>query len=265
VLKKVIRATGLRRAHVAAGRMFLERQWLARKGIRPTRPRPTGRILCYHSVGQLESGVNNVEPRRFRRQIELALRAGFRFVTASRIAQAESGPLDLAITFDDGWKSVLSNAAPILRDYNIPWSLFVVTSWCDHRSSWTRQNILPWKDIEHLAAHGATIGSHSLTHPDFALIDRYQMTDELRRSREIIRQRLGLMPTEFAIPYGQSMNWPHAAGEIALTVGYDVVYAQAERTRPKDTAPRTFVTCFDGDRIFNALLRGAYDDWEEWV
>jgi peptidoglycan/xylan/chitin deacetylase (PgdA/CDA1 family) len=152
-----------------------------------------------------------------------------------------------------------------LGDYNIPWSLFVVTSWCDHPSSWTRENILPWKDIEHLAAHGATIGSHSLTHPDFALIDRDQMIDELRRSREIIRQRLGLMPTEFAIPYGQSMNWPHAAGEIALTVGYDVVYAQAERTRPKDTAPRTFVTCFDGDRIFNALLRGAYDDWEEWV
>jgi hypothetical protein len=47
-------------------------------------------------------------------------------------------------------------------------------------------------------------------------------------------------------------------------VGYEVVYAQAEETRPIGTIPRTFVTRFDGDLIFNALMTGVFDRWEEW-
>jgi peptidoglycan/xylan/chitin deacetylase (PgdA/CDA1 family) len=266
VAKNVIQATGLRRQHVAAARMYCERHWLATTAnAQAINARTKGRILCYHSVGQSASGVNDVKPDQFRRQIELALRSGFRFVPPARIAETGGDPKDLAITFDDAWASVLSEASPILREYNIPWLLFVVTSWSDHKSNWARESILSWPELDRLAADGAQIGSHSVTHPDFSLIERGQMIDELSGSRETIRQRLGFAPTAFAIPYGQSMNWPPAAGEIARSVGYESVYAQAEQTRPIETIPRTFVTRFDGDRIFNALLRGAYDRWEEWV
>lgn len=172
--------------------------------------------------------------------------------------------MDLAITFDDGWTSVLSEAAPILRDYGIPWLLFVVTSWSDHQSAWAKEFILPWRDIDRLMAQGVQIGSHSVTHPDFALIQRNQVVDELYGSRDIILRRLGFAPVAFGIPYGQSTNWTPAAAESAREAGYETVYAQAEETRPSGTVPRTFVTRFDGDRIFNALLRGAYDRWEEW-
>jgi peptidoglycan/xylan/chitin deacetylase (PgdA/CDA1 family) len=264
-LKKIIRATGIRRPHVAAARMFCERHLLAATTSAKSRVRSAGRVLCYHSIGQAASGVNDVRPEQFRRQIELALRSGFRFVPAAQIARTGGGPTDLAITFDDGWTSVLSKAAPILRGYGIPWLLFVVTSWSDHQSAWAKEFILPWRDIDRLMAQGAQIGSHSVTHPDFASIERAQMIDELGGSRETIRQRLGFAPTAFAIPYGQSMNWTSEADEIAREAGYEAVYAQAEETRPSGTVPRTFVTRFDGDRIFNALLRGAYDRWEEWI
>jgi peptidoglycan/xylan/chitin deacetylase (PgdA/CDA1 family) len=260
-LKKIIRSTGLTRRHVATARMYCERQWLATT----TRARSTGRILCYHSIGQAVAGVNDVKPERFCRHIELALHLGFRFVPAEKIARTGGTRTDLAITFDDGWTSVLSSAAPILRDYGIPWVLFVVSSWSDHRSAWAKEFIVPWRQIEHLMANGIQIGCHSATHPDFGLIDRAQMIDELYGSREIFRRRLGFVPTSFAIPLGQSMNWPAQAGEIAREAGYETVYAQAEETRPSGTVPRTFVTRFDDDRIFSALLRGAYDRWEEWV
>jgi peptidoglycan/xylan/chitin deacetylase (PgdA/CDA1 family) len=263
---KKIHATGLRRQDVAAARMYCERHWLATTaGARRARTRSTGRILCYHSIGQPASGVNDVTPERFCRQIKLALRCGFRFVSASEIARTGGDPMDLAITFDDGWTSVLSEAAPILRDYDIPWLIFVVTSWSDHRSAWSKEFILPWRDIDHLMAKGARIGSHSVTHPDFGLIERTQMIDELRGSRDTILQRLGFTPKAFAIPLGQSMNWTPEASEMAREAGYETVYAQAEETHPSGTIPRTFVTRFDGDRIFSALLRGAYDRWEEWV
>jgi peptidoglycan/xylan/chitin deacetylase (PgdA/CDA1 family) len=265
-LKKIVRATGLQRHHVAAARMYGERHLLATTtGTQSVRPRTTGRILCYHSIGQAASGVNDVKPKRFCRQIELALRSGFRFVPAAQIGRTGGGPMDLAITFDDGWTSVLAEAAPILQDHGIPWLLFVVTNWSDHRSAWSKEFILPWRDIDRLMAKGAQIGSHSTTHPDFGSIGRSQMIEELCGSRETIKQRLGVVPVSFAIPLGQSMNWTPAAGDIARDAGYDLIYAQAEDTRPSGTIPRTFVTRFDGDRIFQALLGGAYDRWEEWV
>src|SRR4051794_31406587 len=109
--------------------MCCERNVLATFGAAFGRgdPRNTGRILCYHSIGQPLWGVNDVSPKQFRRHLELALKAGWRFVPAAEIVRTGGGPKDLAITFDDGLKSVLTNAAPILAEYDVPWSLFVVS------------------------------------------------------------------------------------------------------------------------------------------
>ncbi|MGE3911707.1 MAG: polysaccharide deacetylase family protein [Chloroflexota bacterium] len=262
-LKGLIKKTGLRRTTLAAARMCCERHVLAAVGQR--RVRTGGRIFCYHSVGQPVWGVNDVSPARFRRQIELALRAGYRFVPASEIAQTGGGPKDLAITFDDGLRSTLTTAAPILAEYGVPWSLFVVSDWADGDHTFEDGVMLRWSEIEKVAALGAEIGSHSVTHPNFSWLSPEQTLDELARSRRTIEQRLGIAPTSFAIPLGQSGNWPEVAAEAARQVGYTTVYAQAEETRPGQTVARTFVTRFDDDRIFSAALGGVFDRWEEWV
>ena len=266
-MKQIVKATGLRRRDLASARMCCERNVLAtfetRFGLGDARS--TGRILCYHSVGQPLWGVNDVSPRQFRRHLDLALRAGWRFVPASEIVRTGGGPKDLAITFDDGLKSVLTNAAPILAEYHVPWSLFVVSDWADGRQGWGPDVFLTWDDVAKLAAACVEIGSHSVTHPNFAWLDPAQTVDELGNSRRTIEQRLGIAPATFAIPLGQSKNWPEAAAAAAREAGYTTVYAQAERTHPHGTVPRTFVTAWDGDRIFRALLGGAFDRWEEWV
>jgi peptidoglycan/xylan/chitin deacetylase (PgdA/CDA1 family) len=263
LVKGVARSLGIRRPQVAAARMCCERHFLAAFG--QSRRRWVGRILCYHSIGQSEWGVNDVTPQRFRRHIEVALNAGFRFVPASVIASGQSGPKDLAITFDDGLRSVFTAAAPILKDYGLPWTFFPVTEWTEQRHAFGDDFIMSWRDIECLLADGAELGSHSATHPDFGLIEQAQIVDELGESRDMIHKRLGFAPATFAIPLGQSMNWTPAAAAAARAVGYDIIYAQAEETRAAGTVARTFVTQFDDDRIFKALLRGAYDHWEEWV
>jgi peptidoglycan/xylan/chitin deacetylase (PgdA/CDA1 family) len=261
-LKGLLRSTGLRRAHVATARLCCERNLLAFS--RPRRARDVGRILCYHSIGQPEWGVNDVAPEQLRRHIELALDSGLRFVPASELARTGGGKKDIAITFDDGMRSVLSNAAPILAEYKVPWSLFVVSDWAEGKGVWGPEVVLLWRDIEKLLHAGVELGSHSVTHPDFTHLEASRITDELGTSRRVIGERLGITPSSFAIPFGQSMNWPALAAKAAHDTGYDVVYAQAEDTRPAGTVPRTFVTRFDGDRIFRALLNGAYDRWEEW-
>lgn len=262
-LKGLIRRTGVTRERVAAARMRVERNALA--ALPRPAPRMSGRILCYHSVGQPELGVNDISPQGFRRQIEIALAAGYRFVPALDIALTGGGPKDLAITFDDALRSLRTGAAPILKDFGIPWAFFAVSDWCETGHPWGPDVVLSWREIEALAADGVHVGSHSATHANFGGIAPDEAEEELTRSREMIERRLGFAPTTFAIPLGQSMNWTPTAGALARKAGYEVIYAQAENTRPADTVARTFVTCFDRDRIFKALLRGAYDNWEEWV
>lgn len=262
--KRALRKLGLNRQRVAAARMYAERVTLA--AVPRKKPqRKGGRILCYHSIGQPQTGVNDVSPERFARHLDLARELGYRFVPAREIAETGGQPMDLALTFDDAWTSVAEQAAPIIRKRDLPWSLFIVSRWSAHEFDWTRDVILNWDDLASLSGSDVEYGSHSLTHPDFGKLERDEIRDQLFSSRETIADKLGSAPPTFAIPLGQSMNWTAEAHELAKQAGYEVVYAQAEETRFPGTAPRTFVTHFDNDMIFRALLDGAFDRWEEWV
>lgn len=242
--------------------MYGERQVLA---FQPRRARQRGRILCYHSVGQPEFGVNDVTPDRFRRQIEVALEQGYRFVAPAEIAATGGGPKDLAISFDDALKSVLTNADPILREFKIPYTVFVVSEWSEQKNEWEKTGVLGWRELERMRADGVELGSHSATHRDFGEVDIDLAKREFESSRNTIQERLGFTPDVFAIPFGQSANWSDAADKAAREIGFTTIYAQAEETRPPGTIARTFVTHFDDDRIFKAMLGGAYDRWEEWT
>lgn len=259
--KRTARRAGITRARLAAARMCCERT-LASRAWSDGATR--SRILCYHSVGTPEWGVNDVAPARFRRQLELALEGGWRFVPAEQIASGAAPGGSLAVTFDDGLTSVLTHAAPILRDLGIPWTVFVVAAWSDGDHGFGDGLILSWRQVEAAAAAGGTVGSHSYSHPNFATIPPDRADDELARSREVIAARTGIVTRDFAIPFGQSRDWTAAAHDAANRAGYRHVYAQAEDTRPGGTVARTFVTRFDGDRVFRAALHGAFDRWEEW-
>lgn len=227
---------------------------------------PRARILCYHSIGTPRWGVNDVPPRLFARQLERAMKAGYQFVPAADLAAADATVPDrrVALTFDDGLRSLLTNAAPVLADLGVPWTAFVVTDWADGHHGLGEDLLLTWAEIEKLASAGAVVASHSVTHPDFSTLERGRAVDELERSRSTIRERLGIDTTEFAIPFGQSGNWSPDTHAAAMAAGYTTVYAQSVHRRPLGTVPRTFVTRFDTDRIFTAALAGAFDEWEEW-
>lgn len=262
-IKAVARRAGIHRADVAALRLQAERAVLASTSRR--RLTSAGRILCYHSIGTDLWGVNDVSAERFREQLDLALRLGYRFVPAALVAEGKASTNDLAITFDDGLLSVATKAAPILAEYGIPWTLFVVVDWTDGRHDFGDGIIMGWAEVEQLAARGVEIGSHSLSHPDFGSILPDAARRELVESRRLIESRTGIRTHAFAIPMGQSKNWSSDAHAAAGQAGYELIYAQSVLNRPTGTVPRTFITRVDDRRLFKAALEGAFDGWEEWV
>jgi peptidoglycan/xylan/chitin deacetylase (PgdA/CDA1 family) len=247
------------------GRMCAERSLLAaRSRIAPAQTAARrGRILSYHSVGTPQWGLNDVSPRDFERHLQIAVDEGWSFATPAEVL-AEPDKPQLALTFDDGLTSVLTNAVPVLRHHGVPATVFVVTGWADQTPPGCQGLVLDWPGIRTLGESGLSLASHSVTHPDFAKLGPAEARRELEESRERIHQVLGIWTDEFAIPLGQSANWTQAAAEAAAGAGYTTVYAQAVNTRPAGTAPRTFITRIDMPLLFRAALAGAYDNWEEW-
>lgn len=264
-LKAAARRVGLRSDHLRSARVLAERRWIAARGRRRPGDEPAcGRILCYHGVGTPEWGYNDLPPARFRHQLELALSRGYRFVDAAVIARTGGEPRDLAITFDDGLRSVGDNAAPILCDLHVPWTMFAVSGWTSGQR-WPdgERLFLRWDELTRLAANGMTLGSHSVSHPNFKRLDPELARRELVDSRREIEAATGLRVDAFAIPFGQSTDWTDRCTQLARDAGYEIVYAQAVDTRLPGTVPRTFITGWDDDRVFQAALEGAFDAWEE--
>ena len=63
------------------------------------------------------------------------------------------------ITIDDGWKSVYTDAYPILKAYGYPFTLFLYVRYIDVKGS-----SMTLEQIREMMAFGATIGSHSWNH-----------------------------------------------------------------------------------------------------
>ncbi len=262
VVGRAARAVGIDRSVIRTAHARFERAVIAARRHRGAPPR--NRILCYHSVGTPEWGINDVSPARFRRQLESALDAGYTFVPAGQLSRyPTNGERCLAVTFDDGLRSVATNGAPILAELGIPLTVFIVSAWAEGKHELGPELFLNWREIEELAQTGVTIGSHSVTHPDFARLDARAAAWELVESREMIRRRTGIDVDEFSIPFGLAKNWSTVAGEAAREAGYTRVYAQADELRLPDTEPRTFITNVDRQLIFRAALDGAFDRWEE--
>lgn len=222
-----------------------------------------GRILVYHAVGTPRWGINDVSPAAFERHLQIAADEGWSFATPAEVI-ANPAQQQLALTFDDGVASVLTNALPVLRHHGVPATAFVVTGWADRAPDWCRTLVLGWPGVRALQDGGFRVASHSVSHRDFAGLSTGEMRRELEESRERLRVVLGVETDEFAIPYGQSANWSPIQTQAATEAGYTTLYAQCVATRPAGTVARTFISRIDRPALFRAALSGAFDGWEEW-
>ncbi len=186
-------------------------------------------IFYYHRVantGFVDSRIDdwNVTPDHFERQI--ATLASFANVVPLidlpfRMRSAEKKKPLVALTFDDGYANFHSQVLPILKRYHVPATAFVVTSVIeqsepmpfDHWATTNQQRVtaetwrpLRWRELEECVASGlVTIGAHSHRHLRGSQCTVAQIEDEVNRSREILRIRLGeANSNQYAYPYGNS-------------------------------------------------------------
>ena len=166
-------------------------------------------ILTYHSVDESGSVISITE-QMFRRHVRWLASGRVRVLPLDRLADAPDDADAVAITFDDGLGSFERIAAPLLREHGLPATLFVVTGAVGTTNVWRAGadagipvfDLIGWETLGRLAAQGVSLGAHTCTHPNLALIDRDEVEREIVTSKATLRRELGLDATTFAYPYG---------------------------------------------------------------
>lgn len=164
-------------------------------------------VLCYHQFSQKKSSTRiSVPAETFERQMSYLVENGYKVITLNELYDFISynrrpPKKSVVITIDDGWKTVKTIAAPIMKKYGIKATLFVYT---DLIKSKPGSSALSWDEIKEMIEEGVIeVHSHTVTHADLTTLSAEQMEKELRESRQIIENKLGIKPAYLAYPYGK--------------------------------------------------------------
>jgi peptidoglycan/xylan/chitin deacetylase (PgdA/CDA1 family) len=172
-------------------------------------------VLCYHAVSDRWPSPLAVAPDRLERQLAMLVGRGYRGATFQRAVTAPPASRTVAVTFDDGYLSVLTHARPLLDRFGLPATVFVPTDFVgtDGPMQWPgidewvggdhedELRGMTWEQLGSLRDAGWEIGSHTCSHPRLSTLGDAALTRELRESRRACEDRLGSCRT-LALPYG---------------------------------------------------------------
>ena len=165
--------------------------------------RPGLRILMYHSVGQRAlgdtQGIFSVSQQRFRDHARLL--AGMehcRMVPLQPLDLPEQA-LQVAVTFDDGYRDNLRTAAPILLEHGIPFTVFVSSDFIKNRTD----GFMTPEELKEIARlPGVSIGAHGKSHRPLTACSNIELESELSGSKHYLEDLMGQPVTAVAYPYG---------------------------------------------------------------
>ncbi|MFZ5754021.1 MAG: polysaccharide deacetylase family protein [Bacillota bacterium] len=161
-------------------------------------------ILMYHVIEDYSGPYEQLytEPAVLRRQIAYLKEQGYTAVTvAEALNHWQKGtPLPakpVIFTFDDGYRSIYTEAFPILKEYNFRATLYL------HTAKINTPGGLTTEMIKEMSGYGLEIGSHSLTHPDLTKISPARLKKEIQLSKKELEKITGKKVTTFCYPAGR--------------------------------------------------------------
>lgn len=171
-------------------------------------------ILCYHQFTENAESSNKMVVTRaeFENQMGYLASKGYQVLSLQELGRFLKGKKELpinsvVITIDDGYKSYLEVAYPILKKFNFPSTIFVYPEFIGAGLA------LKWRDVKYLSETSLVdIQSHSKTHDslsplplgesDIDYLSRLKV--EVEDTEKILAHRTGQTISYFAYPYGNS-------------------------------------------------------------
>jgi peptidoglycan/xylan/chitin deacetylase (PgdA/CDA1 family) len=178
----------------------------------------------YHRIDVLRPSLPaitrslTVAPADFAAQMRWLHAHGYHAITQMQLfAALEHGKTlpakPVLITFDDGYRDVLANAAPVLKRLGMPATAYVITG----RISGSDVSFLSWAQLHALEQDGVEIGSHTVHHSEIPGLSDPAALQELIQSRHALELRLHHPVQWFAYPAGR---FDSRSEELVRQAGY---------------------------------------------
>jgi poly-beta-1,6-N-acetyl-D-glucosamine N-deacetylase len=190
----------------------------------PVEAAESASIVVYQRVGDSGNPGTNVTLAQFEAHLAELTTGGYSVLPLPDIIAAfrEHKPLPdrtVAITIDDGYRSVYAEAWPRLKAAGFPFTVFVATEQIDGAN----RDFMTWDEIRTLAKAGVTIGSHGASHLHMTETSAAHNAAEIRASNARFVSELGAAPSVFAYPYGEMSL---AVRTEVMTAGYVAAFGQ---------------------------------------
>lgn len=233
----------------------------------PFEPAPALRIpiLVYHRFGPVVADWMTVRTSSFENQLKVVRQEGLRItpltevVAGLRDPDRIRDPKMIAITADDGHKSVYSVMWPIVEQARLAITLFIYPSAISNASY-----ALTWDQLREMLRSGlVTIGSHTFWHPNFRDEKRrlspraYRpfVKFQLERSKKELEQRLSTPVQFLAWPFGiYDDELIYAAEQAGYTAAFTIERRLATPSDRLMAIPRILMTDADVSTRFEHLI-----------
>ncbi|MEO6340289.1 MAG: polysaccharide deacetylase family protein [Caulobacteraceae bacterium] len=198
---------------------------------------PKVAILSLHKVGEpsVEGWYtwNYVSQAKLREFLQVLREEGWAFIDHASFIEGLTAPERLPpksalVTFDDAYRSVLTDALPVLREFDCPAVVFVpvglVGGWNDFdKDIEPTEAICSWDDLRKLQAGGVSAQAHGIMHQAMSGLSEAEVMAKLATSKAVLERKLDASVELFAYPYGDA-NHPALTQALFDELGYRAAF-----------------------------------------
>jgi peptidoglycan/xylan/chitin deacetylase (PgdA/CDA1 family) len=142
------------------------------------------------NVVGLAKEIGIIDPRKTAPIIRMQIRPEDKTTQAPQLFKE---PL-LSVSFDDGWETTFTKAYPMLQQYGIPTTQYVLSG------ELGASNYLSIQQLQAMYESGHQIACHSVNHPDLTTLGPAELNYELKTCQQVFSKYFGPIQ-DFASPY----------------------------------------------------------------
>jgi peptidoglycan/xylan/chitin deacetylase (PgdA/CDA1 family) len=239
------------------------------------RKRPATRIVMFHDVlpEQVAHFKANLDFLRRRTNV-----VSFDDFFSGRLS---SENLNTILTFDDGYKSWVTDAIPVLKALRLPATFFVSSGFVglthDEEAEFMRSKLftrlggnrrttggLRVDEVQTIVAEGFTLGGHTSNHAILSTLrDRVEIRHEIVEDKIRLEKMIGRRISYFAYPSGAFGNPEVDVAEVLKEAGYAGAVTTTGGVNNAVTDPyllhRELTSASMPGVVFRARVLGNYD------
>ena len=187
-------------------------------------------VLGYHSIGdEFKKDPLVVSKDLFRTHLQAIKDAGYTTITLHELYDylyngAEIPKKSVVITLDDGYKDNYTNAFPILKEFSMNATMFIIGNYLDGDVY-----LLP-SQVKEMSDYGIDIEGHTLTHKELSTLNYDEQLKEVKESKTKLENITGKNINFIAYPSGSYNDETlKAVKEAGYSMAFTVKKGQAHK------------------------------------